>query len=177
MNSSIKRNWLLCLTLLVACASGPQAPDRDCVTRDLVIAQEAFPPGGASTPVNRSGAPIVDNASRSVFYVEGPTTHKVERFPTIGGARQYFEEDRDRNVARGRSEKPAPKEATFRGASADQQFLLCDESLCIYRARYQEYTTMVAANMGPNMTGEALNKVIMEVDRKLTECLAKPLVK
>ncbi|MEO6062232.1 MAG: hypothetical protein ABIQ99_09860 [Thermoflexales bacterium] len=138
---------------------------------------DAFPPGGNSTDVDRSGAPIVDNAGRSVYYVEGPTTHTVARFPTIGGARQYFEEDRDRNLARGRSEKLAPKEATFRGMVADQQFLLCDENLCIYRARYQEYAIMVAANMGPNMTGEALNKVIMAVDRKMTECLARPLRK
>ena len=65
----------------------------------------------------------------------------------------------------------------YRSGVADQQYLLCDEGLCIYFARYQEYTTMVAANMGPNMTGEALNKVIMEVDRKMTECLAKPVLK
>jgi hypothetical protein len=38
----------------------------------------------------------------------------------------------------------------YRSGVADQQYLLCDEGLCIYFARYQEYTTMVAANMGQN---------------------------
>ncbi len=179
----IKRAWLLSVTLLVACASGPPAPDRDCVTRDLVIGLDSFPPGGSSTDVGRSRYPIVDNAGRSVFYAEGPTTHDVARFPTIAGAIDFFDNGEGSILRRGRtgalvpSEALVPKSASFRSGIADQQYLVCDESSCIYYARYQEYTTMVAANMGPNMTGEALNRVIMEVDRKLTECLAKPLVK
>lgn len=183
MYSSIKRPVLLSLALLVACASGPRAPDRDCVTRDLVVDPSAFPIGGASGSVNRSRAPIVDNGIRSVFYDEGPTTHQVARFPTYGGAIDFFENGEGRIVRRGRtgalepSEALVPKSATFRSGVADQQYLVCDESLCIYFARYQEYTTMVAANMGANMTGEALNRVIAEADRKMTECLARPLLK
>ncbi|HRA55748.1 MAG TPA: hypothetical protein PLQ83_18970 [Thermoflexales bacterium] len=171
------RKFLLGFALLVACALGPGAPDRDCVTRDLVIGLEAFPPGGNSTSVNRSSAPIVDNAYRGVYYVEGPTTYKVARFPNANGAKRDFEQRKEHDLGWPRSESLAPKATVYRSGVADQQYLLCDEGLCIYFARYQEYTTMVAANMGPNMTGEALNKVIMEVDRKMTECLAKPVLK
>ncbi len=177
MNSSIKRNLLLSLTLLVACVSVPRTPDRDCVTQDLVIGLEALPAKGNSTSVSRSRAPIVDNAGRSVYYAEGPTTHEVLRFPNVEGAKREFDQSKVHDLRWPRSESLVPKETTYRSSIADQQYLLCDEGLCIYFARYQEYTTMVAANMGPNMTGAALNKVIMEVDRKMTECLARPLVK
>jgi hypothetical protein len=177
MRTVIFRKWLIGFALLAACALRTEAPHRDCIVKELVIAPEVLPPGGTVGSLSRSHAPIVDNAIRGVYFTEGPTTHEVARYPYVDGAIRDFEEDRERNLARRRSEKLAPKEATFRSSAADQQFLLCDESLCIYRARYQEYTTMVAANMGPNMTGEALNRVIMEVDRKMTQCLAKPLVK
>jgi hypothetical protein len=177
MLTMISRNAVVGFALLAACALRPEAPDRNCVTRDLVIAQEAFPPGGVSTPVDRSSAPITENAGRSVYYTEGPTTHKVVRYSFIDGAQRSFEDSKAQDLAMRRTEALIPNLTSYRSSVADQEYLVCDTGLCVYFARYQEYTTMVAANMGQNMTGSALNRVIMEVDRKMTECLAKPVLK
>ncbi len=177
IRSRSNRLWLLALAFLVACARGPAAPNHDCITRDLVIGPEALPAGGASTSVSRSGDPIVDNAGWSVFYDEGPTTNDVARWPTIDGAKRDIEFHMEHDLAMGRTKALAPKAVSYRSSFADQQYLVCDEGLCIYYARFQEYTTMIAANMGPTMTGEALNTAIMEVDRKLMACLSRPLLK